>query len=95
MALKYIKGNDILPLPSRAEGMPIVVLEAVALKVSVVATSLASTRELLESEAGVLAVLNDSTTIVRAVDTLIEDSGMRKHMVERAYERILENSREE
>jgi len=82
MALKYIKGSDILPLPSRAEGMPIVVLKAVALKVPVVATSLVSIRELLESEVGVLVVLNNSTTIVRAVGTLIEDSRMRKHIVE-------------
>ncbi|MEM2185196.1 MAG: glycosyltransferase family 4 protein [Candidatus Methanomethylicia archaeon] len=52
--LRYVKGSDLLVLPSRFEGLPTVLLEAMALKVPIIASRIP----------GVIDVINDSCAIL-------------------------------
>ena len=47
-ALEFIYGADVLVLPSRAEAMPRVILEAMALGVPVIGSDIGGHRELIE-----------------------------------------------
>jgi glycosyltransferase involved in cell wall biosynthesis len=69
---------DVAVLPSLAEGMPLVVLEAMALGVSCVATPAAGTAELIEPEAsGLLVPANDVPALASALQRLLEDPALR------------------
>jgi glycosyltransferase involved in cell wall biosynthesis len=69
---------DVLVLPSDKEGMPLVVLEAMASGLPVVATDVAGTRELL-GDAGVL-VPPDPDSIARALDRVAADATLRAEL---------------
>jgi glycosyltransferase involved in cell wall biosynthesis len=65
---------DALVLPSSAEGLPLVVLEAMAGGVPVIATSVGGTPEaVLDGETGLLVPPRDVPALARAVDALLGD----------------------
>ena len=71
---------DVLVLPSDREGMPLVVLEAMASGVPVVATNVMGNRELV---AGVgLLVEPEPTSIALALDRLAQDAGLRVQLTD-------------
>ncbi len=82
-ALKYMKGSDLLVLPSRIEGLPTVLLEAMALRIPIVASRIP----------GVLEVVDDSTaTLIEPEDPMALAEAIRKSLksydrekVEKAY----------
>ena len=69
---------DVLVLPSDKEGMPLVVLEAMASGLPVVATDVVGTRELL-GDAGVL-VPPDPDAIAQALDRVAVDAPLRAEL---------------
>ena len=69
---------DVLVLPSDKEGMPLVVLEAMASGLPVVATDVVGTRELL-GDAGVL-VPPDPDAIAQALDRVAGDAPLRAEL---------------
>ena len=69
---------DVLVLPSDKEGMPLVVLEAMASGLPVVATDVAGTRELL-GDAGVLVPPNPAS-IAQALDRVAGDACLRAEL---------------
>ena len=69
---------DVLVLPSDKEGMPLVVLEAMASGLPVVATDVVGTRELL-GDAGVL-VPPDPDAIAKALDRVAVDAPLRAEL---------------
>jgi glycosyltransferase involved in cell wall biosynthesis len=69
---------DVLVLPSDKEGMPLVVLEAMASGLPVVATDVVGTRELL-GNAGVL-VPPDPDAIAQALDRVARDAPLRAEL---------------
>lgn len=67
-----MKGADVLVLPSRWEGMPNVVLEAMALGVPVVATRVEGVTELLSHGGGVTVPPEDADALTEAIVGLLE-----------------------
>jgi glycosyltransferase involved in cell wall biosynthesis len=72
---------DAFVLPSRDEGMPNVVLEAMATGLPVVATRIAGNEELvIQGETGFLVPPEDSDTLATTLTTLVPDPSLREHM---------------
>lgn len=72
--LDFYHWADVLVLPSEREGMPLVLLEAMACGVPVVATNVVGNRELVAG-VGVL-VEPDPTSIALALDQLAQDASL-------------------
>jgi len=88
--LKYILGSDLFVLPSRAEGLPTVILEAMACRVPVVATAVDGNLEVIEHEkSGLLVPPEDSLMLRDAIRRVLEDKELAKRLVENAYNKIL------
>ncbi len=91
-ALGYIAGSDVLVLPSLAEGLSTTVLEAMALKTPVVATSVGGNTELLENRvSGLLIRPGDVEAIVEGILFVLENKKTVNRIVENAYRRVVEN----
>jgi glycosyltransferase involved in cell wall biosynthesis len=80
---------DLLVLASRFEGLPNVVIEAMAAGAAVVATDVGGCRELVETgREGVLVAPGRPDAIVTAVSALLRDEGERRTMVRAARARV-------
>jgi len=79
---------DVLVLPSRSEGRPNVVLEAMAAGVPVVATDIPGTRELVQEGAGFLFPVGDPRALASSVGRLIEAPSAARLMGERGRDRV-------
>src|SRR5258706_12132515 len=77
---------DLLVIPSLREGLPYVLLEAMYLKVPVVASSVGGLREVLEDkECGVLVPVNDVERLAAAIEELYRVRHRRGVLAERAH----------
>jgi colanic acid/amylovoran biosynthesis glycosyltransferase len=88
---EYILGSQFLVLPSFAEGLPVVIMEAMSLRRPVISTYIAGIPELvIHGENGWLSVAGDvedlTSTIAQALDT--PDAALKK-MGDLAYDRVL------
>jgi len=85
----YLAAADAVVLPSRREGLPVVVLEAFALERPVIATRVGGTPEALADGAtGVLVEPGDSPAIAGAVGRLLTDASLASHLGRAARARI-------
>ncbi len=90
--------DDVRPLLARAqilahsatwEGMPNVILEAMACRKPVVATDVGGSRELVDNGVtGILVPAGDEEGLARAIVKLILDDDLRRHLGESARERV-------
>lgn len=81
---------DIFVLPSRDEGMPNVVLEAMAAGLPVAATDVAGTRELVtHGKTGVLTAVGDVAGLAAALAGLIADPERRRGLGAAGRDRVL------
>jgi glycosyltransferase involved in cell wall biosynthesis len=73
--------TDIFVLPSFAEGVPVVLMEAMASRLPVVATAIAGVPELVEhGVAGLLVPPGDALALEQALKRLLGDPGLRQRM---------------
>ncbi|MCR8549096.1 glycosyltransferase family 4 protein [Salipiger sp. P9] len=73
--------TDVFVLPSFAEGVPVVLMEAMAAGVPVVTTQIAGIPELVTPwESGVLVPPGDAEALTAALDQLLSDPGQRRAM---------------
>ncbi len=80
---------DLLVLPSRYEGMPNVVLEAMRFRKPVVATAAPGTTEVVtDGGTGVLVPVGDSRALARALRDLIRDPARRQALGAAGRERV-------
>jgi glycosyltransferase involved in cell wall biosynthesis len=86
------RAADLLVFPSRAEGLPNAVLEAMASALPVVATDVAGNREAVgdDGKAGWLVPAEDPAALAEAVATLTASPALRRDLAAVARERILE-----
>lgn len=79
-AVRELLGRtDVFVLPSFAEGVPVVLMEAMAEEVPVVSTRIAGTSELVvEGESGLLVRPADPVALADAIGTLLGDAEMRR-----------------
>jgi glycosyltransferase involved in cell wall biosynthesis len=74
-----LRATDILVLPSFAEGLPVVLMEALAARVPVLATRIAGVSELVEEGiSGRLVSPGDALALERALRDLLDDSPPRR-----------------
>jgi len=71
---------DVVILPSRSEGVPLVVLEALASARPVVASKAGSIPEVLDETCGILVENPDGAEFARAINSLLDQPGLREKM---------------
>jgi glycosyltransferase involved in cell wall biosynthesis len=78
----YLRAADLLVLPSQAEGMSNVILEAMACGLPVVATDLPGNREVLgvDGRAGLLVPPANPSALAEALGALVASQGLRREM---------------
>jgi glycosyltransferase involved in cell wall biosynthesis len=87
-----LAGADALVLPSWIEGLPLVVLEAMAAGVPVVATSVGGTPEtVVEGETGFLVPPRDVSALAHAIDALLRDPELARRLGEAGRKRARED----
>jgi glycosyltransferase involved in cell wall biosynthesis len=84
--------SDIFVLPSRHEGRPNALLEAMASGLPSVATRLPGVVELLTDESGIIVDTENPLALLEAIRALVEDCHKRKAMGKNAKLRIAELS---
>jgi glycosyltransferase involved in cell wall biosynthesis len=81
--------HDVLVFPSRAEGFPLAVLEAMAAGVVPVATDLAGVREMIQPGAtGCLLPVDDAPGLAGAIEALAADRALLTRMSHGARDRV-------
>jgi glycosyltransferase involved in cell wall biosynthesis len=90
-ARSHLSTFDLFALPSRWEGMPLVILEAMFAGLPVVASDVGSVAEaVLDGETGFVVTVDDERTLRDRLAMLLADSAMRQSMGERAHARAQE-----
>lgn len=76
-----LAAHDMLVLPSFAEGVPVVLMEAMASRLPVVATRVGGVAELVrDGESGLLVAPGDADGLSEAIDTLLNDPSRARRM---------------
>ncbi len=80
---------DVFALPSFAEGVPVVLMEAMASRVPVVATRVAGVGELVEDgHSGLTVPPGDVASLARALDQLLRDPDLRASLGEAGRKKV-------
>jgi glycosyltransferase involved in cell wall biosynthesis len=90
-ALAEIARSDVLVLPSFMEGLPIVLMEAMAIGVPVIASRIAGIPELVEDgKTGLLFTPSNWEELVDCMDRLLSDDKLCAAITRRAKARVLD-----
>jgi glycosyltransferase involved in cell wall biosynthesis len=90
-AARVVAAADVLALPSWTEGLPLVVLEAMALGRPVVATAVGGTPELVaDGETGLLVPPRDVAALTAALKRVLDDEALRRRLGEAGRRRVAE-----
>lgn len=83
-----LKTADVLLLPSRAEGLSGIIMEAMASKLPVVTSNIAGTTDLVRKDTGILCKPTDTAAFAKAIKRLYADAKLRRHLATAAYKQI-------
>lgn len=86
----YLKYADLFVLPSNYEGLPMSLLEALALKIPVVASSVGGITEVLDGRNG-FAVDNDVSLFTEKIEYILSNKNIQQSMSQYARESYLAN----
>jgi glycosyltransferase involved in cell wall biosynthesis len=88
----HLRSFDVLALPSRFEGFPLAVVEAMLAELPVVASDVGSVAEaVLDGETGLLVPADDPAALAAALGALLADPHRRRRMGERGRAHALEH----
>jgi len=88
-ALEMTAAADIFARPSRSDGIPYAVLEAMALQLPVVASAQGGLAEVVaDGETGILTPVGDVAALAAAIERLRADPALRAGMGRAAWERV-------
>lgn len=88
-AIEYIKAGDLLVLPSIYEGLPNVILEAMAVGTPVVATNVYGIPELIEDNVnGLLVPPGNVEELVRSIEQIIDNPDTAGKFAECSLEKV-------
>jgi glycosyltransferase involved in cell wall biosynthesis len=89
-ARELLGGGDLFVLPSREEGLPLSIAEAMLAARAVVASDVGSVREIVDDGVtGILVPADDPGALARAIAELLADDARRTEMGRRGRERAL------
>lgn len=83
-----LTGSQVLVLPSRHEGQPMAILEAMANGLAIIAGNVGGIGDLIDSECGILLAPDDVPALESALKRVIFDPAERARLGERALERV-------
>lgn len=86
-ASRLLKALDLFVLPSRKEGMPFALLEAMQAGLPIVATRVGGVAEVL-AEAGILVEPEQAVALAQAIEEVIKDELMQKKLSALAQKRV-------
>lgn len=90
-AAQYLPAFNLCTLPSLKEGFPWVILEAMAAKVPIIATSVGALPEILEHErSGVLVPPGSPQELARAINRIMNDEELGREMTIQAHQKLLQ-----
>jgi glycosyltransferase involved in cell wall biosynthesis len=91
-ALGVFNGSNVLVYPSRWDGLPVVLLEAAALKVPVISSDVSGIPEFISHmESGILVRNRCAAAYGQAVRQLLEDGELQRKIVENAYSKVTDS----
>lgn len=80
-AVRVLAACDVFTLASRWEGLPVALMEALAIGLPVVATDVGGVRELLRNEVDALLVpLGDAVALADALEWVVRDGALRQRL---------------
>jgi len=86
---RYLRGSDVYVLSSHHEGFGVVIQEAMAVGLPIVAHARGGQTDLIEDGVnGILTPDNEPETLAAAIRRLLEDDGLRQRMGQRNLEKI-------
>jgi len=86
---QLMRNSKVFVLPSRWEGLPMVILEAMANKVPIIATSVGGIPEIIsDGVTGLLVKTDDPEELAEKVRMLLDDSSLRKRLSISAFEKV-------
>lgn len=85
---RILKASVALLMPSIREGMPRVVMEAMAMETPVIATNIRGVRELLSDDCGILVEPKNPKVLAEAIKWIIENEEEAKIKAKNAQEKI-------
>jgi glycosyltransferase involved in cell wall biosynthesis len=87
--LAFLKGFDVFVLPSRLEGIPRCLMEAMAARVPIIATDIPGCADLVtHAETGLLFAVDDVHTLSATLER-VRDRSLRRDLASRARERVV------
>ena len=90
-ALTHLRSADIFALASFAEGIPVAIMEAMAMGIPCVSTTIAGIPELIQSGVdGLLVAPSNVKAFADALELLLVDDDYRRRLGERARARIID-----
>lgn len=81
---------DVLVLPSRWEGHPMAVLEAMARAVPVVVTAVGGLPDLVDATSGILVAPDDTSSLEQALGRVLQDPALRRRLGAGGLQRVRE-----
>jgi glycosyltransferase involved in cell wall biosynthesis len=88
-ALSFVAAADLFVNPSEVEGLPVAVLEAMALRIPVVATAAGGVPAIVRGgETGSLVEASDPLALAKAMDQLLDDRSLASELAAAAGELI-------
>jgi len=88
--LDFYGQADAFVLPSFAEGLPVVLMEAMAMGVPCITTSITGVPELIrDGQEGLLVPASDADGLARAIETLMDDPELCRRVAEAGREKAL------
>jgi glycosyltransferase involved in cell wall biosynthesis len=88
----FLAAVDVLAVPSVDEGLPRVVLEAMAMRVPVVASCVGGIPEaVLDQESGLLVPVGDDEALAAALERVLDEPGLGSRLGSAGRRRVLES----
>jgi glycosyltransferase involved in cell wall biosynthesis len=76
---RLMRAYDVFVLPSRSEGLPMALLEAMAAGLGIVATAVGEVPKAIENEAGIVVPALDPKALAAALSRMVDDVNLRNH----------------
>jgi glycosyltransferase involved in cell wall biosynthesis len=87
--IAFLRGFDVFVLPSRSEGIPRSVMEAMATGVPVIASKIQGCQALIEDgQSGLLCEVDDMEGFAAKIEHVLKDSNLRKELADSARDRV-------